>query len=277
MTGFWGMDVAQAEDFSGRITTGREHLDDQFSTLRSTVDNIVGSSWIGPDADGFGGRFHGEVTATMTACTDLMARLADEILQHVDAQNTASDVNGAGGPGSTAGEDKGFWEKFGEKILSNLNPFTPMNAISNMLGITHGLPGWLLDSAPRFIPILGDVYSGLLAGVDRFANESHLPLGERLGRAALDGVLTGGGSFLGGTALSALGAAGGVLIGGGSLGAAGAAGGAAVGGVGAIPGAIGGAGGGAIAGGVIGGIAGDIVGSHVGAAAGNALAHAILD
>ena len=291
MSGFWGMDTAQGDDFGTLLGRARTTTEQRFGDLQSVVSGIVGTQWVGPDADAFSERYAQEVTAGVDAAVARMQTLLTELTQHIQEQETASGAGDASGdivltstvlptqtppPAPETEERPGFWQRWVEGFLDNLTP-SWMGGATTLTSVVHNLPGYLLENVPRFVPILGDVYTGLLAGAERFGEESHLPLGERLQRAALDGVLTGGGSFIGGTAGTLIGAFGGVLAGGGSVGLAGAAAGAAVGGVGAIPGALAGAGTGAIVGGVLGGIAGDLIGGYVGSAAGAGLADAILD
>lgn len=284
MTSFWGMDTEAVDDFGALLEQDRQTVESRFQDLHSVVSSVIGTQWFGADADAFQSSYSRDVTAQVTSATDRMQSMFEELRQHIEAQDQASSPDsqnaspGAPGPQRPpTPEEKSFWEKFGDKFVENIIP-SPLGGVTTLISAVHSLPGWMLENGPKFMPVLGDVYTGLLSGAQRFGNESHLPLGERLGRATLDGVLTGGGSFLGGTIGALGGAFGGVLIGGGSVGAAGTAAGAVFGGgVGAIPGALAGLGAGAIAGGVVGGILGDVVGGYFGSAAGNALASAILD
>lgn len=283
MNAFWGMDTAAVDDFGTQLGRARTSVEQQFSDLQAVVNGVVGTHWIGPDAEDFSTQYSQQVTTRVDDALGLMQSFVDELVEHIEQQDQASEVGAefgiptAGPGGSGGGEDRpGFWQRWGEGILDNLKP-SWMGGSTTLLSAVHGLPTYMLENVPRFVPVLGDVYTGLLAGAERFGEESDRPFWERLGRAATDGVLTGAGSFIGGTIGTVGGAFLGVLAGGGSVGLAGTAAGAAVGGVGAIPGAIAGAGTGAIVGGVAGGIVGDIAGGYVGSAVGAGLADAILD
>ena len=281
MSGFWGMDTAQVDGFGQQLGTGRTTIEQRFSDLQSVVGGIVGTQWVGPDAEQFGENYQQQVTAQVDTAVERMQSLVDELLQHLEQQDTASSADGspfagASASGTVEGDRPGFWERWGRGILENLMP-SGMGAATTLVSAAHNLPDYLLDSVPRFVPLIGDVFTGVMAGVDRWSQESDRPFWERLGRASLDGVLTGGGSFVGGLVGAAGGAFVGVLAGGGSVGLAGTAAGAAVGGVGAIPGALAGAGTGAIVGGSVGAFVGDLVGGYVGSAIGAGLADAILD
>lgn len=308
MAEFWGMETDQVENFGSLATQRRGSIEDRFQDLHATVQGIIGSSWVGQDADSFRDRFESEVVPASTRAAETLQSLVEDLRRQIGQQDDASSTDGggsgggSGGGGANGGPASGpisggpavspvmasmfnppgsigeFGSKFWDKFVDNLFHPGGDDAATTMISITHDLPTWLMKNVPKAIPVLGDAYTGLLSGVQRFAAESDRPMGERLGRAAIDGVLTGAGSFVGST-LGTIGGAGlGVLAGGGSLGAAGAAIGAVAGeGIGAIPGAAGGLGTGAVVGGVAGGVIGDIAGGYVGGAAGNALASSFLD
>lgn len=135
-------------------------------------------------------------------------------------------------------------------------------------------------SVPAFIPLIGDGFTGVMAGIDRWnddAGRSDLSTGERIGRAVLDGganfVGSVAGSFVGGAIGTGIGGAIGGLFGGGG----GAAAGAPAAGVGAVPGAAAGGVTGTGVGGVVGGIVGDVVGSYIGATTADSVIDSFLD
>lgn len=288
MSGFWGMDTAQVEDFGTTLGRNRTTVEQTFTDLRAVVDAVVGTQWVGADAQQFGERYRQQVVPEVDSTLERMQDLAAELTRHIEEQDDASgaenagpggansDFPGADGTGSATADRPGFWQRWGTGILENLKP-SWLGGTTTLVSAVHSLPGYMLENSPRFFPLIGDAFTGVMAGVERFEAESDRPFWERLGRAATDGALTGAGSFVGSTLGAAGGAFVGVLAGGGTVGAAGTAAGAAVGGVGAIPGAIAGAGTGAIVGGVTGGVVGDLVGGYVGTAVGAGLADAILD
>lgn len=280
MSGFWGMDGAQVEDFGTVLGQSRTTVEQRFTDLRAVVSGVVGTQWVGPDAQQFGEQYEQQVISEVDSAVERMQSLFDELARHVEEQDAASTADGGFGganvSGSATAAGPGFWQRWGTGIVENLKP-SWLGGTTTLVSAVHNLPGYLLESVPKFIPLIGDVFTGVMAGVERFSAESDRPFWERLGRAAVDGALTGAGSFLGGLIGTAGGAFLGVLAGGGSVGLAGTAAGAAVGGVGAIPGALAGAGTGAIVGGVAGAVIGDLVGGYVGSAVGAGLADAILD
>lgn len=285
MNSFYGMDTAQVEDFAQRVGDRSGSLDDLASSLQSLIDAIVGSQWIGPDADAFGGRFRSEALPRFQAAIDQLRRRQDALGGDVEEQESASsaedggilgDIFGGlgevlGGLGDLFGGAIDFlgevWHGFVDNLIPNLGNVGGMGvtAAGDIAGQILKSGGRALSSA---VPFVGDAFTGVLAGVERWNQDGDLPFGERLGRSLLDGGVNALGSFVGGTAGSALGVAVGGLFGGGG----GAAAGAPTG-----PGAIlTGLGGGTIGGG-IGFLVGDAVGSYVGGAAGDAVIDAILD
>ncbi|HEX7353155.1 WXG100 family type VII secretion target [Brachybacterium sp.] len=285
MDSFYGMDTAQVEDFAQRVGDRSASLDDLASSLQSLIDAIVGSQWIGSDADAFGDRFRSETLPRFRDAVDQLRRRQDALDGDVEEQESASSVEGGGilgdifggigealdGVGDLFGGAVDFLGEVWSGFVDNLIP-----NVGNLGGVgvtvTGDIAGQILKSGGRAlssaVPLVGDAFTGVLAGVERWNQDSDLPFAERLGRSVLDGGVNALGSFVGGTAGSALGVAVGGLFGGGG----GAAAGAPTG-----PGAIlTGLGGGTIGGG-IGFLVGDAVGSYVGGAAGDAVIDAILD
>lgn len=284
MSGFIGMDTAQAEGFGALLERQSRTVEDICEAVGSRVHVIVGTGWVGPDADEFGARTDREVWARLNELRDLLRTLGEELISHIEEQNRASDVEDAwgafldgvgeffagvgeffAGVGEFLGE---VWENFIENLIPNWGSITG-------LGLTAGgdVFGQILKSGGRLlgsaVPYVGDVFTGVLAGIERWNEDSEYGLGERLGRALLDGGVNFGGSLLGGMAGTAVGGAIGGALGGGG----GAAAGAPAAGIGAIFGAIGG---GSVGAGV-GMVVGDAVGSYLGGAAADAVIDAILD
>ena len=290
MSGFMGMDTSQVDDFGNLLTQRRETVDQRFQDLKGTVDSIVGSQWIGPDADSFQSQYQSEVITKVTAAVDRMQQLFDEIRQHIEEQDTTSTADDAGGLlDDVLDALGGFFSAAGDFLSEVWNNFldrlgiSGVDAAGGIISTVHSFAkrfgefAFGKGSVPKIIPVVGDIFTGVMAGVDRWNSEPDRPFWERLGRAALDGGANFAGSllgsYLGGSAGAAAGGALGGLIGGGG----GAVAGAPAGGVGAVPGAAAGGGGGAAVGAVVGGIVGDVVGSYIFSTAADSVIDAILD
>lgn len=278
MAGFQGMDTAQVEDFSGLLGDRCGTVEDRFSSLQGLVRSIVGSQWIGPDADAFGDRYGSEVAGRIDELLEQFSRRIEELTGHIEEQEEVSSAKDGGLLGDileTLGDlFNGAVDIIGD-FFENLIP-----TITNMAGVAITVLGDIAGgaikafakSAPRLlgsaVPYVGDVFTGVMAGIERWNQDSHLPFGERLGRSLLDGGANFTGSLLGGLAGSAIG---------GSIGGALGGGGGAVAGSPSGPGAIFTAIGGGSLGAGIGMVVGDAIGSYVGGAAADAIIDSILD
>lgn len=302
MTGFQGMDTAQVEDYSGLLTERSGTIEDRFSTLEGMVRAIVGSQWVGPDADAFGDRYGNEVMTTVRTALDQLQRRIDELRGHVEEQDSASDGSEGGfleGVFSALGDAidtvgsflEDAWNHFTDDIMPTVH-----DVISTGLGtIGDAIKGGIDDAlkhAPDLgknagkrllgsaIPYVGDAYTGIVAGVERWQqdgeNHPDMGFGERLGRAALDGGANFAGSLGGGLLGTAAGTAAGGFLGG-LIGGGGGAVATSPTGPGAAVGGAAGGGGGAAVGGAIGGYAGDVIGSYFGGRLADAGIDAILD
>lgn len=287
---FQGMDTAAGQTFGDTLRTRGTRLRELADELRASTGSVIGTMWIGPDADAFDARATPGAFASLQGAADLIAQRADELVAQVDEQDSASDDLGGSAPGGGSSSGSGTsaatflgadwsdvsWGEFGDNLWSSLG-LDGVDVSGGLISATHSFADRFSlaafgQAAPRFIPLVGDVYTGVMAGIDRWnddADRDDLNIWERIGRAGLDGGANFGGSLLGGTLLGSAGAAIGSAIGGGG----GAAAGAPAAGVGAIPGAIGGA----SAGGVVGGIIGDVVGSYLGASVADAAIDTFLD
>lgn len=276
MADFMGMDTAEVDDFGGLLTERADSLRERFDSLSSLVDSIVGAQWVGSDADAFGQSFRGDVMSKVSSTLDGLDTRAKELTEHVQEQDTASTATGGvaeaigdffegvgdffAGVGDFFGE---VWDNFVETIKPE-----PVDGAGGIISTVHswakrfGDVAWGKGAVPRFIPLIGDAFTGLMAGAERWNSEPDRPFWERLGRAALDGGANFAGSMAGSVIGGAIGAGAVTLVGAG-IGAV----------TGSVPGALAGGGAGVIAGGVI----GDVVGSYFGAAAGDAVIDAILD
>lgn len=265
MSGFMGMDTSQVDDFGNLLTQRRETVDQRFQDLKGTVDSIVGSQWIGPDADSFQSQYQSEVITKVTAAVDRMQQLFDEIRQHIEEQDTTSTADDLGGVFGASYEAAGdLFREFTEFLHEVWNNFLErfgVNALDGaglMVSLVHSFAEGYAEYAfgrvvPGIIPVMSDVFTGIMAGAERWHSEPDRPFWERLGRATVDG----GANFIGSMIGSSVGG-----LAGGDLGAR-----------------IGGRAGkeGAIAGGIIGGIIGDSLGSYIGSTIADSVIDAILD
>lgn len=302
MTGFQGMDTAQVGDFSGVLGTHSSTIEDRFSTLEGLVRSIIGSQWVGSDADDFGQRFSSEVMSKVQEALEQLRRRIDELGGHIDEQDSASDPSDGGffdGIFDALGDAldtvgnfvKDAWNDFTQDILP-----TWADAVSNAAGVVadkikHGIDD-ALKAAPDLgksagkrllssaLPVVGDVATGVMAGIDRWqqdsSNHPDMGFGEHLGRAVFDGGANAAGSFVGGTLGSAIGAPAGAALGGLFGGGGDAVATSPTGPGAAVGGGVGAVGGGGL-GGTIGAYAGDVIGSYFGGRAGDAIADSILD
>lgn len=302
MTGLQGMDTAQVEDFSGLLGDRSSTVEDRFNTLEGLVRSIIGSQWVGSDADEFGQRYGSEVMSRVQEALEQLRRRIEELSEHIDEQDSASDLDDGGffegvfdalgdaidTVGNFLGE---VWDNFTEDILPTWvdGASIALGVVSDKVkeGIDKGLKAApdlgknagkrLLGSA---IPFVGDAFTGVMAGVDRWqqdgANHPDMGFGERLGRAAFDGGANAVGSLAGGTLGSMIGGPIGGAIGGLFGGGGGAVATSPTGPGAAVGGGVGAAGGGGV-GVAIGAYAGDVIGSYFGGRAGDALADSILD
>lgn len=273
MTGFQGMDTAQVSDFGELLQDRAGTLDEQFDSLRSLVDSIVGSQWVGPDAEDFRTRFTEQVLPRATERSDRLRDLRNELDTHREEQDQASDVDDGfslddffGGVGDFFEGAGNFLGEVWDNFTDNLLPPSWDDIVGG--GLTAGGSIWKElakaagKSVPKAIPLVGDVFTGVMAGIERWNQDDGRPFWERLGRAGADGLANAAGSFLGGLAGGAIGGGAMLLLGAG-IGAV----------TGSVPGALAGGGVGVIAGGIV----GEVVGGYVGAAAGDAIIDAILD
>lgn len=303
MAGFQGMDTAQVDDFSGVLGDRSGTVEERFSTLESLVRAIVGSQWVGPDADEFGQRYGSEVMSRVQEAVEQLRRRMDELREHVEQQESASSTSDGGGffggvldalgdVLSTVGDFLGeVWDDFTGDILPTI-----ADGISIGLGVIGDTVKKGIDDALKAapdmgksagkrlissaIPFVGDAATGVMAGIDRWQEDSKnhpdMGFGEHLLRAGFDGAMNGVGSFAGGTLGSMVGGPIGGAIGGLFGGGGGAVATSPTGPGAAVGGGVGAAGGGGI-GVAVGAYAGDVVGSYFGGRAGDAVADAILD
>lgn len=310
MTGIQGMDTAQASDHAALLAERATSLTTLLDTLSAQVDGIVGTQWIGPDAESFASTFRSSVAPRFTAAADGIRTHGTDLEGHVGEQDGASSPDGGGGgssagpggangggsspagvqPASAAGFLGADWGdiSFGE-IWDNWKENVGIDGVDSAGGIlstAHSFAKNFGDfalgkgSVPAFIPMIGDAFTGVMAGIDRWnddAGRSDLSTGERIGRAVLDGGANFAGSMAGSFVGGAIGTGVGSSIGGLFGGGGGAAAGAPAAGVGAVPGAAAGGVTGAGVGGVIGGIAGDVVGSYLGATTADSVIDSFLD
>lgn len=305
MSGFQGMDTAQVGDFAGLVTDRAVTLSNLLEGLSRTVDGTIGTQWIGPDADAFSESFDSSTRQLLTTAVDDLRGLGGELERHREEQETTSadtgssagpqsgptaPQNGPGAPDSSNGflgadwSDVSFgefWQNFKENI-----GIDGVDSAGGILGTSHSFVknfGNFMfgkGTVPAFIPVIGDAFTGVMAGIDRWnddAGRTDLSTGERIGRAFLDGGVNFAGSMLGSAIGGSIGTSLGSSIGGLFGGGGGAAAGAPVGGVGAVPGAAAGGVTGAGVGGVVGGIVGDVVGSYIGATTADSIIDTFLD
>lgn len=231
MTGFQGMDTAQVDDFGAQLDRGMVTLSDTADTLRALIASTIGTGWIGSDAEGFQDGFEQRCAPVVVSAVDRMRGFLDEISGHVEEQDIASEASAVGGidpaaltnslsgffgwVGDATGDSWSFGE-WGAKILENLNPLSgPAGAIT-IRSAMHGLGELGGATFPKWFPVLGDIYTGGFAALERWHQDSgrtDLDLGQKIGRALFDGAMTGGGSFLGRVSMMGLGAAVGAAIG----------------------------------------------------------------
>lgn len=308
MSGFQGMDTAQAGDFAGLLADRASTLSSLLEGLTRTVDGTVGTQWVGSDAEAFSDTFSTSTRTLFTTAVDGLQGLGDELTQHRDEQETTSSdsgvstggaipqggpatpQNGPGAPGAASGflgadwGDVSFGE-FWQNLKENIG-IDGVDAAGGILGTSHSFAknfgNFMMGkgSVPAFIPVIGDAFTGVMAGIDRWnddAGRTDLSTGERIGRAVVDGGANFVGSMAGSAIGGAIGTSIGTSIGGLFGGGGGAAAGAPAAGVGAVPGAAAGGVTGAGVGGVIGGIAGDVVGSYIGATTADSIIDTFLD
>lgn len=252
--------------------TAIDGLRERVALMRDEIAEQDDTSAADPGAAAGAGPAVGEPGAVPRAFfADILGRLnlegepADQgIPPHLDAQNFL-------------GLDFEGWNlgRVRDEFLKDIG-IDPIDASGAMVGAPHSFAEQVAKQAggkvPFFIPVVGDVYAGAVAGVQRWNEDSDrtdLTTGDRVGRAVLDGAANGFGSLLGGMVLGPAGSAIGGVIGG----AAGGTGGSSGGPAGAGAGGIGGAGLGVI----IGGVVGDGFGSYAGGTGADAFVDSILD
>lgn len=305
MSSFQGMNTAEVADFADLLSERAQSLSDLLDELSSRVDGVVGAQWIGPDAATFSERFRSSVHPSFRSSVDGLSARRTELQTHVEEQDGASSGDsgmggsgavpaGGGGTPTGTGAASAFlgadWGdiSFGE-VWDNWKENVGIDGVDSAGGIlstAHSFAKNFGDfamgkgSVPAFIPMIGDAFTGIMAGVDRWnddAGRSDLSTGERIGRAVIDGganfIGSMAGSFVGGAIGTSMGGSIGGLFGGGG----GAAAGAPAAGVGAAPGAAAGGVTGAGVGGVVGGIVGDVVGSYIGATTADSIIDSFLD
>lgn len=90
---FYGMDTAQVQDHSQSVEVAARRLEKVMSRLQGTVSAV---EWVGPDAD----RFQSDFGALRGQADDVFSGLhgrAADLRGHVEEQDSASAVEGAGG------------------------------------------------------------------------------------------------------------------------------------------------------------------------------------
>ncbi|ATG54021.1 hypothetical protein CFK41_03960 [Brachybacterium ginsengisoli] len=306
MSEFQGMDTEQIADLSALLSNRAGTLSTLLDDLAVTVDSTVGTLWVGPDADTFSTTFRSSVQPRFTSAVDALTGRGTELDGHREEQETTSsaDIGVAGspqaGPGSpqagpgTPGASSNFlgadwgdvsFGEFWQNVKENIG-IDGVDGAGGIVGITHSFAKNFGDfafgkgSVPAFIPMIGDAFTGIMAGVDRWnddAGRTDLSTGERIGRAVLDGGVNFAGSLIGSAIGGAIGTGLGSSIGGLFGGGGGAAAGAPAAGVGAVPGAAAGGAAGVGVGGVVGGIVGDVVGSYIGATTADSVIDTFLD
>ncbi|MFE5776921.1 WXG100 family type VII secretion target [Brachybacterium sp. NPDC056505] len=293
MNSFFGMDVDSARAHAQKLDASAQSVLSTMDALDELINSIVGSAWSGPDADDFRETWASRVLGSGHAAGERLRQLRGNLLDQADDQERASGAEASdgglepfgptttppiappsAGPISAAanasflGIDFGdiSWGEFGSNLLERIG-ISPEDWTGGIVSGTHSFAKRFGEHAigkvPGFVPVIGDVFTGLLAGVDRWNQDEgrdDLSIPERLGRAGVDGIANGFGSFVGGA------------LGSGLLGLLGVGGGA-VAGAETGPGAVvtGGAGG------VVGLIAGDLIGGYVGATVADAAVDTFLD
>lgn len=235
MAGFQGMDTVQVDEFGTQLDRGMDTLSDTADTLRALIASTVGTGWIGPDAEEFQDEFEQRCTPVVVSALDRMRGFLDEISGHVEEQDIASEASAVGGIDPTAltnslsgffgnvftwvGDATGDSWSFGEwgaKILENLNPFSGPGGAITIRSAMHALGELGGETFPKWFPVLGDIYTGGFAALERWHQDSgrtDLDIGQKIGRALFDGAMTGGGSFLGRVSMMGVGAAVGAALG----------------------------------------------------------------
>jgi hypothetical protein len=278
-----GMDTVRGSDLAAALATAGDDLEALRDRTEELVRTVIATGWTGTDAEAFAARWQGDVLPLVDRGIAAARSRREHVAAQVAEQDTASSV-----AGGTAGRfDQHLellgadwtdisWAEFRENLAENIG-VDGLDTATGLVDGTHSVVGQLLRTSgakvvPGFFPVVGDVFTGVVAGVDRWhddAGRTDLPRGERLGRAIVDGSANLGGSLLLGTALSwSLGMLG-LALGGGSGGAAGAA----AGGAPAVPGAVGGG----TIGAAVGGVTGDVGGSYIGATLADSLIDTALD
>lgn len=242
---FYGMDTAQGEDFATLLTDRRATLEGSTERLAATVAQID-TFWRGLDAESFRMEWEGLRNGQITTTLELFTRFFEELRSHCEQQDSASQANDSDG-----GFDWGEVFRGGEVPgWGSLLPGSWQDAVSlGVGGIIDGLGGayaglssyltnprtWATmailggddvanaaraagQSAgtwSRALGVVGGVVSGGFAAWDRWdsdASDPSLSTGERVARAAVDGVATGAGAGLGGWGGAAAGMAIGTAI-----------------------------------------------------------------
>lgn len=281
--GFIGMDTEAAGGFAQELDRAAERIDE----LRARIDGAIAAmdgAWRGTDADALSGCWTRSIGRVVAETASLLAARAEELQQHRQEQNQASDGQSSmycaavarprlgsslrgkqretglaelqggirnevfGTDGWSPGE---FWDELKEDAgISALD--------AGLAGVSapHDAVGALakggLVGAPFFFPYVGDAYAGIVAGAERWEQDSShtdLTMGDRVTRALLDGGANALGSFGGGVVLGPVGMVMGAYLG------------AHAGPEGAV----------------VGGIAGEVIGDGTGSYGGATVADAAID
>ena len=98
------MDTAQGEDFASLLGSGQGAIVERADQLTAVIGSID-SMWRGPDAENFRSEWTSLRSGQIDQVTQRLAALVQEMLQHVQEQDTAS---GGGETGGGSGGDDGF-------------------------------------------------------------------------------------------------------------------------------------------------------------------------
>ncbi|MGP5259374.1 hypothetical protein ACTXMW_07805 [Brachybacterium paraconglomeratum] len=97
MTVFQGMNTAEVTDLAGRFTDRAESLSTLPESLSTRVGAVVGTDWIGPDAEGFATAFDSSVRGQLTTAAESLRTRGGDLDAHVEEQEDASAPAGSHG------------------------------------------------------------------------------------------------------------------------------------------------------------------------------------
>jgi uncharacterized protein YukE len=104
---FVGMETDQGRDHAQRLRTAGQRMDEVCTTLDSEIRAST-TSWIGPDAEGFRGRWSAGTAPLLRQLVDELQRCAATLERDADQQDEASASDTAGqGAGGEVGPDGG--------------------------------------------------------------------------------------------------------------------------------------------------------------------------